>query len=887
MAAGNYVLQTFNRGRISPLALARTDLERTRLSSEQQRNFVPRTLGSMMLRPGLGHIGHTANNAPVRVIPFVFNATDTALIEISSGALRAWIDDELVVRVGTTATFTNGTFETDLTGWTALDQTGSTSYWIAGLGLVGTRYARAKRYQSIVMSSGSYGLAVTVDQGRPILRVGSSYQQDDLINETELRTGDYSLEFTTPAGQVWVEFSANTEYTSIVGSVSFDSSGALSVPSTWEESHFDGLRWDQSNDVVFCSAPGVKQKRIERYGSRSWAVVDYESNDGPFDTISLSGKRLTPSALSGDITITADRATFSAGHVGSIFEITSVGQEVSQTFTGPDQFSDSIRVSGVDASRQFDYLISVASASAPVWIMRSIGEEGSWQAVSSLKYSTTISVTNFDDGLDNQIVFYRLQTPSSYGSTVTFAAGELSYAGGGIVGRARIIDVLGATEVDAITLKRFGSTESSELWAEGMWSEHRGFPSAVALHEGRLFWAGKSKLWGSVSDAFESFESDTEGDSGPINITVSGGANDSVQWLVSLARLLLGTPLRELQAKTSSLEEPLTPSNFALRDVSTQGSACVQAIKIDQRLLFVQNGGTRVIEVHVKEGAFDYEAIDKTLLVPEIGEPSIVRSVVQRQPDTRIHYIRSDGTVGMMLSDPAENVLCWIDIDTDGEIEEAAVLPGAIEDKVYYVVKREINGSTVRSIEKWAMESHARGGADNRIADAHVVQNTTAATTTISGLDHLVNESVVVWGATQDLGIYNVSTLGTVTASQPSTTFCAGLWYDGIFKSAKMVDAQQPFGGLTTKKRHHHLGVILSDTNARGLLYGPTTSRLQRLPRVEAMETVSTAKTWSHYDNDPVVFPGSWGTDPRIVLYAEAPHPVTVLGAIVLSETDK
>ena len=37
-------------------------------------------------------------------------------------------------------------------------------------------------------------------------------------------------------------------------------------------------------------------------------------------------------------------------------------------------------------------------------------------------------------------------------------------------------------------------------------------------------------------------------------------------------------------------------------------------------------------------------------IVPRIGYPGIVRAAVQRQPDTRIHFVRSDGTVGTSTS---------------------------------------------------------------------------------------------------------------------------------------------------------------------------------------------------------------------------------------------
>ena len=48
MARGNAPLVVFNRGRLGRLGLARTDLDRSRLSAEIQTNFMPRVLGSMM-----------------------------------------------------------------------------------------------------------------------------------------------------------------------------------------------------------------------------------------------------------------------------------------------------------------------------------------------------------------------------------------------------------------------------------------------------------------------------------------------------------------------------------------------------------------------------------------------------------------------------------------------------------------------------------------------------------------------------------------------------------------------------------------------------------------------------------------------------------------------
>lgn len=871
-------LQLFNRGRISRLALARTDIDRLRVSASKFTNWMPRSLGSMMFRPGLGYVGGILNDNACRLMPFVFNATDTAIIEQSSGAMRVWVDDTVVQRSQSTSAFSNGDFSSsNLTGWTDADESGSTSYWVSGskLGLVGTRYAYARRRQTVTATETDMGISVHVSRGKPLIKIGSSSAGDDYLGETQLRPGRYSFKVTT-TGDMYCELFANTEYVSIVDEVAVESQGDMSVPSTFVEGDLANMRWDQSNDVVFFTAGGV-QKRIERYSTESWALVDYQTEDGPFRTINITSKRLTPSALTGNVTLSCDQPLFESGNAGSLFEITSIGQKVSASFTSGDQTSDSIRVTGVDDSRKFQILVTDAGSADPLYIQRSIGEEGAWTDITALQFTSTTDSTH-DDSLDNQIVFYRMSTPSTFSGT---AAGELNYSGGGIVGRCRIDSVISATESSASVLKAFGSTSGSELWAEGSWSEKRGFPSAVGLHEGRLFWVGKSNVWGSVSDAYESFDADVEGDSAPIQKVIGTGSNDIIRWILSLTRLVVGTPLQELQAKTSSLEEPLTPTNFALRDISTQGSANVQAVKIDQRALFVQAGGTRLMEIGLTQGQLDFETLDRSIIIPEIGEPAITRLVAQRQPDTRIHCVRSDGTVAVFLTDPAEQVLCWFDVETDGNVEEAVVLPGAIEDSVYYVVSREIDGSTKRYLEKWALESEARGLAETKLTDSHIVVNTTGSTE-VTGLTHLIGESVSVWGATDDLGMYTVSTSGTITTlSKASTTAVVGLPYYGTWQSVKLSGVQDGGYGLVSRQRINHVGVLLADTHARGLQYGNSTNRMQYLPAMEKSQKVSTDAVHSAYDEDPLIFPGSWNTDERLVLFAESPKPCTVLAAII------
>jgi hypothetical protein len=689
-----------------------------------------------------------------------------------------------------------------------------------------------------------------------------------------------------------VELSAATDYLSIVSSIGIESSGAMSLTTPWAANDLGNIRYDQSGDVVFCAQDTYKARRIERYSSDSWSVAEYDPQTGPFRNPEPSLTRLNVDGLSGNVGLFADRDFFRTGHEGALFRLTAPGQNVSITISGGGQYSNPIRVSGITDERIFDISIE-SSYTGTVRVQRSVGSSADFEDVPSLFYSGGVSkTTDYDDKADNQIIYYRIGFASTDYSTGTPKL-SLSYSGGGITGIGQVTSVVSATEAKVNAVVPFGSTANTELWQESEWSDFRGWPSAVAFHEGRLYWAGKAKVWGSVSDEFENFDPNFFGDAAPISRSITAGGVDTINWIASLGRLLIGTPVKEINAKTNSLEEPLTPTNFNLRDVSSQGSRRVNPLKLDNSVYFIQSGGTRLMETALAQNGFDYDTQDRSILVPEIGKPEFTRLGAQRKPDTRIHCIRSDGTVGMLVHEPSENVLAWCDIESsggvNGAVEDVIVLPGTEEDSVYYIVRREINGSTVRYLEKWATENQNKGGSSNRLGDSWIVQNSTE-TATVSGLDHLVGASVVAYGTSDtndlniDFGTYTVSSTGTITLNGESSAVVVGLPYTAIYKSAKLeyeFARQGILSGLERVKKISRVGVILADTHTQGVNYGPSTDVQDALPLVEKGTAIDTLSVNSLYDEEAFIFPGEWDSDARLVLTSNAPKPVTVIGAVI------
>lgn len=936
MARGNASLHSFNRGLLSKLALARVDLDRTGLSAEVQTNWMPRTLGSAMLRPGKGFKGNTLDNNQAIFIPFIFSIRDIAGIEITDEMMRVWDDGTtLVTRASVSTTIANGSFTTDLTSWTDDDDSGAASAWATGgyMGLTGTGLSAARRYQQLTIGGADqgtvHGLRIVIARGEVYFRAGSTQGDDDLFGETLLREGTHSIAIDTSGSAAYIEFYSYTKYESLVENISIESSGTLELPTPWAEEDLYLIRHDQSADVVFVACEGYQQRRIERRDNNSWSVVKYQPKDGPFELLNSGPIVITPSAINGDITLTASASLFSTSSIGQLYQLQSVGQEVEADITAQDQFTDSIRVVGTGNERIFT-ITRAGTWNATVTLQRSVGEEGSWVDVGT--YTTNGSV-NFNDSLSNQIVYYRIgvKTGDFTSGTVELS---LDYANGTKTGSALIVGFNSATEVTAIVLVPLGGTEGTVNWRQGSWSPGRGYPSAVALYEGRLWWAGKDRIDGSISDAYDSFDPDYEGDAGPISRTLGFGPVDRINFLIALQRLVAGAEGSELVVRSSSFDEPLTPSNFNIKAPSSQGSSNVAAVKVDTGAFFVQRSGARLFNLLYDGGTFDYDSQDVMLHVPEVGEPSILRLAVQRQPDTRVHCVRSDGKVAVLVFDRAENVLCWILVETVGDIEDVMVLPGTVEDQVYYVVKRTIDGSTVRHYEKWALENECaiytttyRGASTTTIpvnyedgtvvtvrdSEGNKVENLTVAddsitlssaatyaqitpsiakladafieydgseTDTITGLDHLEGETVVAFGDGKSLGSYTV-TSGQIMLSEAVEKCIVGLGYTADFKSSKLAYFAQAGSALTQKKRIEEIGLVLANCHAQGIKFGRDFDNLDPLPLTQGYGDLDQNTIHESFDEEPITFPGSWDTDARLCLRAVAPLPCTLLAAIL------
>lgn len=988
MARAQVPFFALNAGEVGQTALARVDLEKMRLAAESMVNFIPTVLGPISMRPGLKYLGSTYNNLPCRLLPFIFNASTTSLIELTASGMRVRTNDTLVQYVNHASTVTNGDFTgvsatytrtltvvtvtsnahglstgnviycnftsggaasgfytitvtnanqftvtttasgtiatsnvTYTNGWSNQSTTGaSVSFANNQLVLSSTEYSYARARQAVTVASGDqaklHAVKIVVARGPVIFRVGSTAGGAELIGNQTLDEGTHFISFVPGTGTVYLEVEAINEGRAnrLVDSIDFFKNAELLIPTPWAEADLNSIRYAQSGSVIFVACDGYPQYKIERRGANSWGVSRYYTNAGPYLGYSARKEKLKPSATTGDVTITADQPYFTSGMVGSVFEMTHPRQQPSILFTGEDQYSDWIRVTGVNTQdRRFFVNISYgAGASGTVTLERAYGVPEGWTSYAT--YTTNQTNTSVDDSVssstvassNNLIVYYRLAARP--GATIVGSiTASLSYQGGNKTGIFRLTGVASSTSASAEVIRQLGDTNFTDDWREGAWSDAASWPSSVAFHDGRIWWAGLDKVYGSVSDDYYNYDPATEGDSGPIVRSVATGPVEGIGWMLPLQRLVVGTASAEVSIRSSSFDEPLTPTAFTARNASTVGSSPVQAIAVDSTGIFVQRNKSKIFELVYDVEINDYSSREITRLNQDICKPGVAQVAVQRQPDTRVFFVKEDGKLSMLVYDRADAVSGLCRLETDGEFQSIAILPTGEEDDVYFVVERTINSVTKRYIEKFASTDELQGGEESWLVDSAVRFQSVSPTTTVTGLTHLIGKQVVVYyqrfggyqndafqddafqvtneGAAEPRTTYTVNGSGEISLDFAVTDIIIGLPYEARFKSVKLAYGSTAGTALTQKKRVDHLALLGVNTAPDGLRIGRDFDNMTKLSSIYKGKALEPYYIVSEWDYDATAFGGKYDTDSRVCIKAVSPYPATIAGMVIHLQT--
>lgn len=184
--------------------------------------------------------------------------------------------------------------------------------------------------------------------------------------------------------------------------------------------------------------------------------------------------------------------------------------------------------------------------------------------------------------------------------------------------------ITSATVADAQVLAKTTSftAAATDYWYESSWSQRRGFPKCVEVHDGRLIFGGTTRnpatVWASFpflygqfnrhigfavdqkSDTDIGYNRDPANVDGGVQYTIaSQGAPDQIAWIKGQRTLLIGTNNREYIAT-------LNPANVGFTPQSNHGGSAFPATNGNNSTFFISADGQRIHEIRYSEenGAF-------------------------------------------------------------------------------------------------------------------------------------------------------------------------------------------------------------------------------------------------------------------------------------------
>lgn len=344
-------------------------------------------------------------------------------------------------------------------------------------------------------------------------------------------------------------------------------------------------------------------------------------------------------------------------------------------------------------------------------------------------------------------------------------------------GYARILAVHNPVSARVLVLASMtGQSLAAPLgWTleQPVWSDRYGYPRTGTFYEQRHVVAGSrlfpSTVWGSRTGEPLNFEIGVADDRG-FAFGIAAAEINPIAY-VGAGRTLVAFTYGAEFTLNGGIERPIAPTNVQIRARSTHGCELVRPLRIGNEHLFVQRAGRKIRAFAYNVTNDDFTAPDVTVLAEHITESGIVAMAYQEEPDGILWAVRADGKLAACTydRDPNVEVTAWAPQDTDGAIESIAVIPAGDADETWLIVRRTIDGGTVRYVERMVLDELLDCALVGSVADP--------GATIWNGLGHLEGAAVDVVADGAYAGRFTVE-LGAITLPRPALSVIIGLPYE-------------------------------------------------------------------------------------------------------------
>lgn len=698
--------RSFAGGEIAPSLYARCDTVKYQTGLRTCRNFFLPRHGGAQNRAGTQFIGEVANSGKtVRLIPFIFNSDQTYMLEFGNLYMR-------VIHDGAYITLANKT----ITGVTQASQA--------------------------VVTSAAHGYS-NGDEVAISSVLGMTELNNRNFKVSDVAANTFKLKYMD--GATYVNSSAFGSYTS--GGIA---NKIYQIATPYLEADLPALKYIQSADVITIVHGSYAPATLSRSAHDSWTLANIAFGSSivaptisGFQLIYLNTeapKTITAITKASPGVVTSNSHGYSAGDKVTLAGIVGMTELNGVSFRVRNPTKNTFELSNVDAT------ITTQSYDTSNLTVYSSGGTATKYHNDSANDSTDFwAITHYDpttgeESLPSYITDSNHAKVSSL-FPVTFAMSAANYHNlyrqiNGVYGLVGSFPP-GTAPLDIGSIPDVTIPPPTD---SGLFASSGNYPAVASYFQQRLILANSNNnpegVWASVTSRFFNFNSHRPiQDSDAVSFKMVGRQVNSIRNVIDLGQMITFTASGEwsIQGDQAGI---LRPGQVNPRQHSYNGSHTMDPILIDSTALYVQ-----ARENIIRDLAFDwqvngYRGNDLTIFSSHLFDNyRLLDWAYQKIPHSNVWSVRDDGTLLGLTYIREQQILGWHRHDFDGVVENVAVIPEGSEDSVYLVIKRTINGHTVRYVERF----HTRKVVDvidNVFMDASLSydgRNTTSQTMSLTG----------------------------------------------------------------------------------------------------------------------------------------------------------
>ena len=657
-----------------------------------------------------------------------------------------------------------------------------------------------------------YDVGAAVLQNAVVLRYGGVTRRPGFrfITNTAANKKARLIPFSYNTEQNYVlEFTAGKIRIFTQGGIVVSGGNPVEVATPYTEAELPQIKYTQSADVLFLVHPNRPPATLTRYSATSWTYATMNITGGPFEDPNVTSTSITPSAVTGSITLTAS---------ASYFKSSMVGQLIQLGHTVPGQYEKGVPTTSMSVTCVPGGTVYVESFG--FWNGSFYVEKYNDDGWVTLKRQSGNRSQNYNMTFTNDDDVIRTYRVSSTEFDISVREGEDVNQRGYVTiqsfakdyyGIAKITAVSSGTVATATVTKRLGATTATKDFALQAWSSSYGYPSAVGFFEDRLVFAvSKAQpqtYWASKSGDYYNFSTSVPlADDDAITGTLASGQMNAIKAIVSFGEIIMLTSGGEY--RVSGGGENFTPTNQQARAQEYRGINDLTPVVIGGRIVYVQQHGNIVRDLAYSYDVDKYTGDDVSILAAHLFDGyTIVGMTYQQIPDSVVWCVRSDGVLLGMTYVKEQDVYAWHRHTTQGNFIDVCAISGTNEDELWAVIKRGDN----YCVEQMSKRFTSSETADQFFVDSGFTYEG-AAIDEIPGLTWLAGETVQILADGNKLPDTQVGNDGTLSLGHEYSKISVGLEYDTVIRTLPVELAGQDGTWGSRKKRIQNMMVMFKET---------------------------------------------------------------------------